>query len=125
MSESCLTAGEMVAAVRDRWATVRTDTEIFSLLRTCENTIRTQILGLEALDSLAPDAPLCVFSPYEELYLHYIAAHLAQLDGETARYNEELALFYARWNDYITAHRRATLPPDRCAVGFANKGVHP
>lgn len=122
MPERILTAGEAVAAVRSRWPTAREDSELLELLHACENTVRLA-RGEDALDELLYDTPLTAPSPYASLYAHYAAAHLAQLDGETMRYNEELALFYGRWNDYITAYRRENLPPDRCAAGFASRGV--
>lgn len=123
MMNPTLTAGAALDAVRGRWPTAREDDEILALLRACENTVRTEVLGLPGVETLASDDVLSAPSPYDGLYAHYAAALLAQLDGETARYNEELALFYARWNDFVTAHRRAALPADRCAAGFANRGV--
>lgn len=124
MLEPTLTAGEALGAVRDRWPSARTDTEILNLLRACENTVRTEVLGLDGLaEPLAPETVLAVPSPYDGLYAHYAAALLAQMDGETTRYNEELALFYARWSDFTAACRRETLPDDRCAAGYANRGV--
>lgn len=123
MLEPILTAAEAVSAVRDRWPTARTDGEILALLRTCENTVRTAVCGLGGLETLDAETVLTAPGPYEALYFHYAAAHLAQLDGESARYNEELALFYGVWNDFVTAHRREHLPDDRCAAGYANRGV--
>ena len=123
MLEPTMTAAEAVSAVRDRWPTTREDCEILALLRTCENTVRTAVRGEEGLETLDADTVLAAPSPYEGLYLHYATAHLAQLDGETARYNEELALFYGQWNDFVTAYRREHLPADRCAAGYANQGV--
>lgn len=123
MLNPTLTAGAALDAVRSRWPTAHEDDEILALLRACENTVRTEVLGLPGVETLASDDVLSAPSPYDGLYAHYAAALLAQLDGETARYNEELALFYARWNDFVTAHRRAALPADRCAAGFANRGV--
>ena len=123
MMKPTMTAAEAVNAVRDRWPTARTDSEILALLCTCENTVRTNVCGKSGLDTLAEDTVLTAPDPYDGLYCHYAAAHLAQLEGESARYNEELALFYGVWNDFVTAYRREQLPADRCAVGFANRGV--
>ena len=123
MLEPTMTAGEAVCAVRDRWPTARTDGEILALLGTCENTVRTAVCGMEGAAVLEADTLLTVPAPYEGLYIHYAAAHLAQLEGETERYNEELALFYGVWNDFTGAFRRENLPVDRCAAGFANRGV--
>lgn len=124
MLEPAMTAAEAVCAVRSRWPTAREDSEILALLRTCENTVRTAVCGMEGAAALEADTVLTAPEPYTGLYCHYAAAHLAQLEGETARYNEELALFYGVWNDFVTAYRRDVLPPDRCAVGFANRGVN-
>ena len=123
MLKAAMTAGEAVQAVRGRWPTAREDSEILALLRTCENTVRTTVCGLDGVDTREADAALTAPEPYTGLYLHYAAAHLAQLEGESARYNEELALFYGVWNDFVTAYRRENLPADRCAAGFANRGV--
>lgn len=123
MLEPTMTAAEAVGAVRDRWPTARTDSEILALLRNCENTARTAVCGMEGVPVLEAEEILVIPSPYEDVYFHYAAAYLAQLDGESARYNEELALFYARWNDYVTAYRRENLPADRCAAGFADRGL--
>ena len=123
MRNAVMTAGEAVAAVRDRWPTAREDSEILALLLNCENFVRLLACGMECLDTLDASTVLAVPSPFDMVYIHYVAANLAQLDGETARYNEEITLFYARWNDLVAAYRRKNLPEDRCAVGFVNRGV--
>lgn len=123
MCNAVMTAGEAVNAVRGRWPTAREDGEILALLLNCENFVRLLVCGLECLEALDADAVLTAPSPFDAMYLHYAAANLAQMEGETARYNEEIALFIARWNDFAAVYRRENLPADRCAAGFANRGV--
>ncbi len=75
---------------------------------------------LRTHEGLAPDA---VFTPYstgaetplipfpycEGVYTHYLIAMIAAANAETARYNQQIALYNAEygqwWNAYHAAHR--------------------
>ena len=88
-----------------RWLSAL-DGKIFAeVLRTHE--------GLEADAVFTPytdgtETPLIPFPYCEGVYTHYLIAMIAAANAETARYNQQIALYNAEysqwWNAYHTAH---------------------
>lgn len=84
-------------------------------LATLENRVRVELMGQATeADPPAPDADLLIPAPWDEAYLYYLAAMIAYTQGETARYNEHIALFHTLWGAYADHYRRTHLP----RVGF-------
>ena len=58
---------------------------------------------------------LLIDAPYgEDIYVHYLIAMIAQGNGETSRYNQQIALYntaYSQWwNHYNTTHHPVCMP---------------
>jgi hypothetical protein len=65
-----------------------------------------------------PDVTLLVPEPYSEMYLHYLAAQIDYWDGEYTRYNNAMAAFNAKYDEYIGWFKRNHMPkqPNYIAV---------
>ena len=57
-----------------------------------------------------PAAELMIPSPYDEAYIYYTAAMIEYARGESARYNEHIAMFHTLWGAYSDHFRRIPLP---------------
>lgn len=53
---------------------------------------------------------LLIPAPWDEAYLYHLSAMIAYAQGETARYNESIAMFRALYADYADHYRRTHLP---------------
>lgn len=83
-----------------------------------ENLVRTEVLGEAPLGALEPDSALSVSGAYEGLYEHFVAAMLAGAAGETARCNNDMALYSALYDGFARARRREAAPVKDTQVRF-------
>lgn len=59
----------------------------------------------EGEDTL-PDVTLLVPEPYSELYLHFLAAQIDYWNGEITRYNNSMAKYNEKYDDYMAWFNR-------------------
>ena len=61
-------------------------------------------------DDTPMDTPLLAQAPYEELYIHYLAAQMDYHNGEFDRYNNTMAMFQALFDSFCAAYNRKNTP---------------
>ena len=61
-------------------------------------------------DDTPMDTPLLAQAPYEELYVHYLAAQMDYHNGEFDRYNNTMAMFQALFDSFCAAYNRKNTP---------------
>ena len=71
--------------------------------------------GLEADAAFTPysdgeETPLIPFPYCEGVYTHYLIAMIAAANAETARYNQQIALYNAEYSQWWNAYHAAHLP---------------
>jgi len=71
--------------------------------------------GLEEGASFTPystgaETPLIPFPYCEGVYTHYLIAMIAAANAETARYNQQIALYNAEYGQWWNAYHAAHLP---------------
>ena len=71
--------------------------------------------GLEEGASFTPystgaETPLIPFPYCEGIYTHYLIAMIAASNAETARYNQQIALYNAEYSQWWSAYHAAHLP---------------
>lgn len=111
-----------------------TRAEKLGWLQTLEGLIAREILsGCQGLEDPEPpvftqetpgDTLLLAPAPFDQVYLHYLAAQIHCCNGELERYNNAIALFQAAFdafrNDhnrrYIRKRRQFTLGGGVCAI---------
>lgn len=114
-------AAEVLARVGAGFPHAQDEPLVLRELTRAENMVKTEVLGLplpEADEVLTAEDALAVSSPYDGLYEHYVTAMLAEMQGETARYNNAMGLFAALYAGYAKAYRRTHLPARGAEVGF-------
>lgn len=52
------------------------------------------------------DTELLIPAPYDELYVHYLAAQIDFWNGEYGRYNNAMAMFNSKRGDYVNLYNR-------------------
>ena len=61
-------------------------------------------------DDTPMDTPLLAGTPYEELYIHYLAAQMDYHNAEFDRYNNTMAMFQALFDSFCAAYNRKNTP---------------
>lgn len=68
-------------------------------------------------DETPDDRELLIPSPYEEVYLWWLAAQIDYHNGEFTRYNNAIALFNTGFSAYVDQYHR-THSPQPAKTGF-------
>lgn len=61
-------------------------------------------------DDAAGDTELIACAPYDDIYILWLCAMIDYNNGETARYNNSVALYNARWSAYRNYYNSTHLP---------------
>ena len=69
-------------------------------------------------DDTPMDTPLLAGAPYEELYIHYLAAQMDYYCAEFDRYNNTMAMFQALFDSFCAAYNRKNTPKSACMRYF-------
>lgn len=81
------------------------------LIDLCEDAPATPFVPYEARKGLDLNAELIIQAPYDEIYVHYLAAMIAHEVGDQGRYAECNAFFAALYThftiDYLRRHKLA------------------
>ena len=64
------------------------------------------------------DTPLSAPFPYDDVYLKYLAAETALLQGDVARYNNAAVVFNAAYEAFAAADRRGRKPDKNVRLSF-------
>ena len=112
-----MTVNEIIADVDLKEPNACTAGEKLRWLSSLDGKIFAEVLqtheGLEADAAFTPysdgtETPLIPFPYCEGVYTHYLIAMIAAANAETARYNQQIALYNAEysqwWNAYHAAH---------------------
>ena len=112
-----MTVNEIIAGVDLKEPNACTAAEKLRWLSALDGKIFAEVLqtheGLEAGASFTPysdgtETPLIPFPYCEGVYTHYLIAMIAAANAETARYNQQIALYNAEysqwWNAFHAAH---------------------
>ena len=112
-----MTVNEIIAGVDLKEPNACTAAEKLRWLSALDGKIFAEVLqthgGLEEDASFTPysdgtETPLIPFPYCEGVYTHYLIAMIAAANAETARYNQQIALYNAEysqwWNAYHAAH---------------------
>ena len=79
------------------------------LIDLCEGGPAEDFIPYEERPDFDPTESLLAPAPYDGLYTHYLAAMIAQAEGESQRYAEERGFFTALYTsyslDYLRRHR--------------------
>jgi hypothetical protein len=54
--------------------------------------------------------PLLVPSPFDVVYLHWLEAQIDYWNGEYAKYNNSMSVFYSIYKDYVNQYNRTHMP---------------
>ena len=113
-----MTVNEIIADVDLKEPNSYTSGEKLRWLSALDGKIFAEVLqtheGLDADAAFTPyadgtETPLIPFPYCEGVYGHYLIAMIAAANAETARYNQQIALYNAEysqwWNAYHAAHR--------------------
>ncbi len=113
-----MTVNELIAAVDLKEPNSYTAAEKLRWLSALDGKIHAEVLrGHEG----GPDAP---FTPYESgeeellipfpyaegVYVHYLIAMIAAGNAETARYNQQIAMYNANYSQWWNAYHASHLP---------------
>ena len=91
------------------------NTEVkISWLSELDQTVKTEIFDTHvdapAFDGYtsdsAGDTTLLVPPPYDEMYIYYLQAKLAYVNGELAQYNNAMTMFNELWGKYSRKYNR-------------------
>ena len=96
------------------------------LLSRLEGRIAEEVTGAPAnaaarlpFDENTPaDTSLSAPFPHDDVYLKYLAAETDLLQGDTARYNNAVAVFNAAYEAFAAAYRRANKPEKDVRLTF-------
>lgn len=114
-----MTAAEVLARVDAAFPHALGEPFAMRELERAENLVRAEVLGLPPLEeALGAEDSLCASGPHEGLYEHFVAAMLAEACGESARYNNEMALYAALSDAFARACRRGNRPPRGAEVRY-------
>ena len=112
-----ITAARVLQQVDTLLPNQYTTAEKLRWLTQAEGFVRREILGERGeLPALQETAELCVCSPYEELYRHYVEAQIHYCNGEMARYNNAVTAWNNAFLTYRDYHTRTHLPAAAAAA---------
>ena len=113
-----MTANQIIALVDLKEPNSYTASEKINWLSNLDGKIFEEVIRThEGCGDAAPPAPyadgfeeLLIGAPYgEDIYVHYLIAMIAAGNAETARYNQQIAMYNANysqwWNRYNATHR--------------------
>ena len=96
------------------------DKDKIGWLSTLDATVKTQIIdtheGGEKLlftgydEKTDTQTELLVPAPYDEMYLHYLAAQMEYYDAQEDRYNNAMDLFNSVWDRFRKHYHRNHMP---------------
>lgn len=113
-----MTAAEALGRAAAAFPHAQEEDFVMRELLRVENLVRTEVLGLPPLAGLTPETVLGASGAYEGLYEHFIIAMLAGAAGETARGNNDMAIYSAMYDGLARAQRRGELPPKGTKIHF-------
>ena len=89
-----------------RWLTYIENTIIDEVINTHEGEKREHVVLTEA----DKEEELIVGMPYDELYTAYIYTKIDEVNGDTARYNNDATLFNAYYENFKKTYHRNHMP---------------
>ncbi len=114
-----MTVNEIIADVDLKEPNSYSSDEKLRWLSSLDGKIFAEVLqtheGLEADAAFTPysdgtETPLIPFPYCEGVYTHYLIAMIAAANAETARYNQQIALYNAEYSQWWNACHAAHLP---------------
>lgn len=97
-----------------------TDAEKIAWLDRLDRTVKAQVIdthegaAIPGFDGYtagtAIDTTLLIPAPYDEAYIHYLAAQIDFVNGEFDKYNSEITMYNTLYTAYAAAYNREHMP---------------
>lgn len=97
-----------------------TDAEKIAWLDRLDRTVKAQVIdthegaAIHGFDGYtagtAIDTTLLIPAPYDEAYIHYLAAQIDFANGEFDKYNAEITMYNTLYTAYTAAYNREHMP---------------
>lgn len=97
-----------------------TDAEKIAWLDRLDRTVKAQVIdthegaAIPSFDGYtagtAIDTTLLIPAPYDEAYIHYLAAQIDFANGEFDKYNAEITMYNTLYTAYAAAYNREHMP---------------
>lgn len=97
-----------------------TDAEKIAWLDRLDRTVKAQVIDTHEGAAIlrfdgytagtAIDTTLLIPAPYDEAYIHYLAAQIDFANGEFDKYNAEITMYNTLYTSYAAAYNREHMP---------------
>lgn len=97
-----------------------TDREKITWLDRLDRTVKAQVIDTHEGGAMIPfagytadtamDTALLIPAPYDEAYIHYLAAQIDFANGEFDKYNAEITMYNTLYTAYAAAYNREHMP---------------
>lgn len=97
-----------------------TDSEKITWLDRLDRTVKAQVIDTHEGGGAVPfagytadtamDTALLIPAPYDEVYIHYLAAQIDFANGEFDKYNAEITMYNTLYTAYAAAYNREHMP---------------
>lgn len=66
----------------------------------------------------SPETELLIKAPYDDIYIKWLEAQIDYYLGETAKYNNSIALFNAAFSEYVKYYNRNNMPKGKSFTNY-------